>query len=152
MLSLYVCELLAFHFILGKRLNNSKIHTKSSKFAHGQPSEQLFPKRWPLSTSNRTNNMNEHKVKCYQNSDIKTGNREPQQNYCLGPVSMSSRPACAMDDSLSAYALCQMASYPYQRHDTIKRNSTSLRAIQQRNFCCSEVNTCLFNHGNGSGP
>ena len=54
---------------------------------HGQPSEQLFPKRWPLSNRNRTkNNMNTHKGKRHKNSDPKTGNREPQQNYRLGTV------------------------------------------------------------------
>ena len=38
----------------------------------GQPSEQLFPKRWPLSNRNRTkNNMNTPKVKRHRNSDTK---------------------------------------------------------------------------------
>ena len=32
------------------------------------------------------NNMNTHKVKRHRNSDTKTGNREPQQNYRLGTV------------------------------------------------------------------
>ena len=64
--------------------------TKSQniKRTYGQPSEQLFPKRWQLSNRNRTkNNMNTHKVKRHRNSDTKTGNREPQQNYRLGTVS-----------------------------------------------------------------
>ena len=51
-----------------------------------RPSEQLFPKRWPLSNRNRTKKiMNSHKVKCHRNS--KTGNRESHQNYRLGTVS-----------------------------------------------------------------
>ena len=57
---------------------------------YGQPSEQLFPKRWPLSNPNRTKiNMSTRKVKRHRNSDKKTtttGNREPQQNYRLGTV------------------------------------------------------------------
>ena len=44
---------------------------------YGQPSGQLFPKRWPLSNPNRTNSiMNKHKVKHHRNSDTKTGNRD----------------------------------------------------------------------------
>ena len=35
----------------------------------GQPSEQLFPKRWPLSNRNRTKNNNTRKVKHHRNSD-----------------------------------------------------------------------------------
>ena len=43
----------------------------------GQPSGQLFPKRWPLSNPNRTKSiMNKHKVKHHRNSDTKTGNRD----------------------------------------------------------------------------
>ena len=41
-----------------------------------------------LSNPNRTkDNMNTRKVKRHRNSDIKTGNRESQQNYRLGMVS-----------------------------------------------------------------
>ena len=51
-------------------------------------SGQLFPKRWAISNPNPTkNNMNKHKVKRHRNSDTKTGNRGPQQNYRLGTVS-----------------------------------------------------------------
>ena len=57
---------------------------QSTKRTYGQPSEQLFPKMWPLSNPNRTkNNMNTRKVKRHR----KTGNREPKQNYRLGTVS-----------------------------------------------------------------
>ena len=43
----------------------------------GQPSGQLFPKRWSLSNPNRTKSiMNKHKVKHHRNSDSKTGNRD----------------------------------------------------------------------------
>ena len=39
-------------------------NSQNTKRTYGQPSEQLFPKRWPLSNRNRTkNNMNTHKVK-----------------------------------------------------------------------------------------
>ena len=63
-------------------------NSKNIKRTYGQPSEELFPKRWPLSNRNRTkNNMNTHKVKRHQNSVTKTGNIEPQQNYRLGTVS-----------------------------------------------------------------
>ena len=58
-------------------------NNQSTKRTYGQPSEQLFPKRWPLSNRNRTKN----KVKRHRNSDTKTGNREPKQNYRLGTVS-----------------------------------------------------------------
>ena len=48
-------------------------NSQNTKRTYGQPSEQLFPKTWPLSNLNRTkNNMNTHR-----NSDTKTGNREP---------------------------------------------------------------------------
>ena len=58
-------------------------NSQNTKRTYGQPSEQLFPKRWPFSNPNRTTNiMNKHKVKCNRNSD-----REPQHSYCLGTVS-----------------------------------------------------------------
>ena len=42
------------------------------KRTYGQPSEQLFPERWPLSNRNRTkNNMNTRKVKRHRNYDTK---------------------------------------------------------------------------------
>ena len=37
----------------------------------GQPSEQLFPNRWPLSNPNRTKIVNTRKVKRRRNSDSK---------------------------------------------------------------------------------
>ena len=41
-----------------------------------------------VSNRNRTKKiMNTHNVKCHRNSDTKTGNREPHQNYRLGTVS-----------------------------------------------------------------
>ena len=41
---------------------------------NGQPSGQLFPKRWQLSNPNRTKSiMNKHTVKHQRNSDNKTG-------------------------------------------------------------------------------
>ena len=62
-------------------------NSQNTKRTYGQPSEQLFPKRWPLSNRNRTKKMNTRKVKRHLNSDTKTGNKEPQQNYRLGTVS-----------------------------------------------------------------
>ena len=63
-------------------------NSQNTKITYGQPSEQLFPKRLPLSNRNRTkNNMDTRKVKRHRNSDTKTGNRDPQQNYHLGTVS-----------------------------------------------------------------
>ena len=60
-------------------------NSQNTKRTYDQPSEQLFPKRWPLSNRNRTkNNMKTRKVKRHRNSDTKIGNREPQQNYRLG--------------------------------------------------------------------
>ena len=42
---------------------------------YGQPSGQLFPKRWQLSNPSRTKPlMNKHKVKHHRNNDSQTGN------------------------------------------------------------------------------
>ena len=47
-------------------------NSQNTKRTYGQPSEQLFSKRWPLSNRNRTkHNMNTCKVKRHQNSDTK---------------------------------------------------------------------------------
>ena len=47
-----------------KREINNITNSKNTKRTYGQPSEQLFPKRWPLSNQNRTkNNMDTRKVK-----------------------------------------------------------------------------------------
>ena len=47
-------------------------NSQNTKRTYGQPSEQLFPNRWPLSNRNRTkNNMNTCKVKRHRNSDTK---------------------------------------------------------------------------------
>ena len=70
-----------------KREISDITNNHNTKRTYGQPSEQLFPKRWPFSNRNRTkNNMNTHKVKRHRNSDTKTGNRDPQQNYRPGTV------------------------------------------------------------------
>ena len=71
-----------------KREITNITNSQNTKGTYGQPSEQLFPNRWPLSNQNRTNNnMNTRKVKRNRNSDTKTGIREPQQNYRLGTAS-----------------------------------------------------------------
>ena len=63
-------------------------NSQNTERAYGQPSEQLFPKRWSLSNRNRTkNNMNTRKVKRHRNSDTKTGYRVPQQIYRIRTVS-----------------------------------------------------------------
>ena len=55
-----------------KREITNITNSQNTKRTYGQPSEQLFPKRWPLSNRNRTkNNMNTRKVKRHQNSDTK---------------------------------------------------------------------------------
>ena len=47
-------------------------NSQNTKRTYGQPSTQLFPKRWPLSNPNRTkNNMNTCKVKRHRNPDTK---------------------------------------------------------------------------------
>ena len=48
-----------------KREITNITNSQNTKRTYGQPSEQLFPKRWPLSNRNRIN-------------------REQQQNYRLG--------------------------------------------------------------------
>ena len=42
-----------------KREITNITNSQNTKRTFGQPSEQLFPKRWPLSNQNRTKN-NEH--------------------------------------------------------------------------------------------
>ena len=49
----------------------------------GQQSEQLFPKRMPLSNRNRTKN----KVNRDRNSDTKNRQQRTTKNYRLGTVS-----------------------------------------------------------------
>ena len=47
-------------------------NSQNTKRTCGQPIEQFFPKRWPLSNPSRTkNNMNTHKLKRHRNSDTK---------------------------------------------------------------------------------
>ena len=66
-------------------------NSQNTKVTYGQPSEQLFSKRWPLGNPNQTKtNMNTRNVNRCRNSDTKTGNRDSQQNYCLGTVSNES--------------------------------------------------------------
>ena len=49
-------------------------NSQNTKRTYGQLSEQLFPKRWPCSNPNRTeNNMNTRKVKRHRNSETKNG-------------------------------------------------------------------------------
>ena len=63
------------------------INNQNTKRTYDQPSEHLFPKRWPRSNSSLTkNNTHTCKVKRHRNSDTKTSNREPQQNNRLGTV------------------------------------------------------------------
>ena len=62
------------------KITNSQNTTRT----YGQPSEQLFPKRWPLSNANRTkNNMNTRKVKRHRNFDTK--NRQQRTTTNLPP-------------------------------------------------------------------
>ena len=51
---------------------------------YGQPSGQLFAKRWPLSNPNRNKSiMNKNKVKHHRNSDSKTGNLDHIRSTAL---------------------------------------------------------------------
>ena len=59
-------------------------NSQNTKRTYGQPSEQLFPKRWPFGNPNRTkNDMNTRKVKCHRNSDTK--NRQQSTTTKLPP-------------------------------------------------------------------
>ena len=59
-------------------------NSQNTNRTYGQPSEQLFPKRWQLSNRNRTkNNMNTHKLKRHRNSDTK--NRQQRTATKLSP-------------------------------------------------------------------
>ena len=55
-----------------KREITNITNSQNTKRTYGQPSVQLFPKRWPHSNRNRTEyNMNTRKVKRHRNSDSK---------------------------------------------------------------------------------
>ena len=55
-----------------KREITNMTNSLNPKKTYGQPSEQLFPKRWLLSNPERNkNNMNTRKVKRHRNSDTK---------------------------------------------------------------------------------
>ena len=59
-----------------KREISNITNNQNTKRTYGQPSEQLFPKRWSLSNRNRTkSNMNTQKVKCHRTLTPNTGNR-----------------------------------------------------------------------------
>ena len=63
-------------------------NSQNTKRTYGQPSEQLFPKRWQLSNRNGTkNNMNTHKVKRQQNPDTKNRQQRTTTKYRLDTVS-----------------------------------------------------------------
>ena len=67
-----------------KREITNITNSQNTKRAHGQPDEQLFPKRWPLSNRNRTKKyMNTRKVKHHRNSDPK--NRQQRTPTKLPP-------------------------------------------------------------------
>ena len=59
-------------------------YSQNTKKTYGQPSEQLFPKRCPLSNTNRTKHyMNTRKVKRHRNTDTK--NRQKRTTIELPP-------------------------------------------------------------------
>ena len=67
-----------------KREITNITNSQNTKRTYGQPSEQLFPKRWPLSNRNRTkNDMNTHKVKRHRKTDTK--NRQQRTTTKLPP-------------------------------------------------------------------
>ena len=47
----------------------------------------FFPEGHSATETELKNNINTHNVKRHRNSDTKTGNKDPQQNYRLGTVS-----------------------------------------------------------------
>ena len=65
-----------------KEITNINItNSQNTKRIHVQPSEQLFPKRWPLSNLNRTKiNLNIQKMKRHRNSDTKKQATENHNN------------------------------------------------------------------------
>ena len=70
-----------------KRETTKTTNSRNTKRRYGQPSEQLFPERWPLSNPNRTkNNTNSHTVKRHRKPSTKTGNKEPQQNHRIETI------------------------------------------------------------------
>ena len=59
-------------------------NSQNTKRTYGQPSEQLFPKRWQVINRNRIKkNMNSRKVKRHRNSDTK--NRYQRTTIILPP-------------------------------------------------------------------
>ena len=67
-----------------KREITNITNSQNTKRTYGQPSEQLFPKRWPLRNRNRTkNNMNTHKVKHHRNSDTKNRQQRTTKTAAL---------------------------------------------------------------------
>ena len=72
-----------------KREINKITNSQNTKRTYGQPSDQLFPKMWPLSNPNRTkNNMNTRKVKRHRNPDTKI--RQQRTTTQLSPWNDSS--------------------------------------------------------------
>ena len=71
--------------VTGKNSNNKK-----SKYIiiYGKPSDQLFPKRWPLSNPDQTKDtINKYKVKRHKNYDI--NNRQQRATTELTPWKVS---------------------------------------------------------------
>ena len=71
-----------------KREITNITNSQNTNRTYGQPSEQLFPKRWPLSNRNRTKTIvNTRKVKRHRKSDTKNRQQRTTKNYRLGTVS-----------------------------------------------------------------
>ena len=67
-----------------KREITNITNSQNTKRTYGQTSDQLFPKRWPLSNRKRTKTyMNTRKVKRHRNSDTK--NRQQRTTTKLPP-------------------------------------------------------------------
>ena len=69
-----------------KREITNITNSQNTKRTYGQQSEQLFPKRWPLSNRNRTKDMNTRKVKRHRNSDTK---KQSTQKFWIKLMSLS---------------------------------------------------------------
>ena len=88
-----------------KREITNITNSQNTKRTYDQPSEQLFPKRWPLSNRNRTkNNMKRHR-----NSDTK--NRQQRTTIKLPPWSGTCaviKCACTLKTSLIVMYIVHM--------------------------------------------
>ena len=64
-----------------KRVITNITNSQNTKITYGKPSEQLFPKRWPLGNRNRTKiNMNTRRAKRHQKQVTEKPQKIPPWN------------------------------------------------------------------------